>query len=150
MTEPFLKAFVAFAPTTHARFWPRLKVLAALKHLFTYLSNAKVCTLPRPERVRKPYHWLLDRYLRHRRSEGKVTELTVRRYERLLTAFLEALGKDAQRKRFKRLQPEKLGGISLKNIFRAAPKIPVTWPRLCASSFATALPGSSFLSIFPG
>ena len=108
MAEPFLKAFVAFAPTTHARFWPRLKVRAALKHLFTYLSKAKVCTLPRPKRVRKPYHWLLDRYLQHRRSEGKVTELTVRKDERLLSAFLEALGKDAQHKRFKRLQPEKL------------------------------------------
>jgi site-specific recombinase XerD len=108
MTEPFLEAFLAFAPTTHARFLPRLKALAALKHLFTYLSIAKVSMLPKPERVRKPYHWLLDRYLQHRRSEGNVTEMTVRRYERLLTAFLEALGKDAQRKRFKRLQPEKL------------------------------------------
>jgi integrase/recombinase XerD len=108
VTEAFLKAFVAFAPTTHARFWPRLKVRAALNHLFAYLAEAKVCTLPRPERVRKPYHWLLDRYLQHRRSEGKVTELTVRRDERLLSAFLAALGKDAQHKRFKRLQPEKL------------------------------------------
>lgn len=108
MTEPFIKAFVAFAPTTHARFLPRLKALAALRHLFAFLSNAKVCTLPSPQRVRKPYHWLLDRYLQHRRSEGKVTEMTVRRYERLLSPFLEALGKDAQRKRFKRLQPEKL------------------------------------------
>jgi hypothetical protein len=57
VTEAFLKAFVAFAPTTHARFWPRLKVRAALNHLFAYLAEAKVCTLPRPERVRKPYHW---------------------------------------------------------------------------------------------
>ncbi len=108
VTEAFLKAFVAFAPTTHARFWPRLKVRAALNHLFAYLAEAKVCTLPRPKPVRKPYHWLLDRYLQHRRSEGNVTELTVRRDERLLSAFLEALGKDAQHKRFKRLQPEKL------------------------------------------
>src|SRR6266404_3601612 len=116
MTEPFIKAFVAFAPTTHAWFLPRLKVLAALKHLFTYLSKAKVRTLPKPKRARKAYHWLLDRYLQHRRSEGKVTELTVRRYERLLSAFLEALGKDAQRKRFKRLQPEKVEAFLKKHL----------------------------------
>ena len=123
MAEPFLKAFVAFAPTTHARFWPQLKVLAALKHLFAFLSQIKVCTLQRPKRIRKACHWLLDRYLQHRRSEGKVTELTVRRYERLLSAFLDALGKDAQRKRFKRLQPEKFEAF-LKEHLRSSTENP--------------------------
>ena len=60
--------------------------------------------------------------------------MTVRRYERLLTALLEALGKDAQRKRFKRLQPERLEAF-LKEHLQSSTENPATWSRLYASSF---------------
>jgi site-specific recombinase XerD len=49
--------------------------------------------------------------------------MTVRRYERLLSAFLEALGKDAQRKRFKRLQPEKFEAL-LKELLQSSTENP--------------------------
>ncbi len=42
LTEPFLDAYLAFTTSAHARVWPRLKVLAALNHLFGFLIRTKV------------------------------------------------------------------------------------------------------------
>ena len=106
LTEPFLDVYLAFTTSAPARLWPRLNVLTALNHLFGFLIHTKVLAAPKLKNVSRRYQWLLAPYLQHLQEEGEVTQGTVCRSERLLSAFLEALGKDARRKRFKALQPE--------------------------------------------
>ena len=106
LAKPFLDAYLAFTTSAPARIWPRLNALAALNHLFAFLIHTKVLPAPKPKPVTRRYRWLLAPYLQHLQKDNEISQATVHRHERLLSAFLEALGKNAQRQRFKALQPQ--------------------------------------------
>jgi len=106
LVESFLDCYLTDVRTTSAAYSPRAAARKAFKHLFAYLIEIGALKPVKPKRVKKPYSWLLDRYLRHLRDERALSEATIKETDVLLSAFLQSLGRKVTPKAFKELSPE--------------------------------------------
>lgn len=104
--EPFLAVYLAHTRTAGLRYVPRIVAHGALKRLFAYLVEIKAVRPPKLVRVKQPYDWLLEPYLEHLQREHGHAPVTVHRARVQVGAFLAALGREAQRPRFKTLRAE--------------------------------------------
>lgn len=83
----------------------------SLKSLFEYLVEMKLVTPLKPKPVIKPHTWLMNRYLRHLRSERELSEKTIGYHSRQLDLLLNNFGKRATRSHFKKIKAEIVEGI---------------------------------------
>lgn len=106
LIEPFLEVYLGHTRTAGLRYFPRIATRGALKRLFGYLVEIKAVRPPKLVRVKQPYDWLLDPYLEHLQREHGHAPVTIHRARVQVGAFLAALGREAQRQRFKTLRAE--------------------------------------------
>jgi site-specific recombinase XerD len=104
--DSFLDAYYATVRAVGSKYTPKGEARLALKHLFAYLTEAKVWRPPKPEPVSKPYSWLLNPYLEHLRSERELSPRSVAYRQQQLDMFLDRLGQRASRERLKNLKAE--------------------------------------------
>ena len=104
--DAFLQAYFAHTPTGGGGDGPRHRARRACKHLFDYLIQIKAWAPPKPKRISKPYGWLLIPYTRYLRVECQLSERSIRRFSHQVGAWLEALGRRVQRKRFNALKAQ--------------------------------------------
>ena len=109
--EAFLQAYYAHVSDSVYGYSPIRTVRRAIKCLFDYLIQIKVLTPPKPERIIKPFDWLLLPYLRHLRVDCQFSELTIRRCGVQVGALLEAMGPSSQRTRFHALKAARIESI---------------------------------------
>ena len=117
--EAFSHAYYAHVSDTVYGYSPIRTVRRAIQCLFDYLIQVKVLMPPKPERVIKPYDWLLLPYLRHLRVDCQLSELTIRRNGVQVGALLEAMGRSSQRRRFRALKAASVESI-VKELLRAS------------------------------
>jgi len=102
--EAFLSAYFAHLPKMAEGYAPRQTARRAIQHLFDYLIQIKVLAPPKPEKIVRPFDWLLDPYTRYLRAECQFSELTIKRCRVHVGALLAAMGRNAQRQRFRVLK----------------------------------------------
>jgi site-specific recombinase XerD len=94
-------------------------VRRAIKCLFDYLIQIKVLTPPKPERIIKPFDWLLLPYLHHLRVDCQFSERTIKRCGIQVGALLEAMGRSSQRRRLRTLKAARIESI-VKELLRTS------------------------------
>jgi len=99
--EAFRQAYYAHLPELVYGYSPRRTVRRAIKCLFDYLIQIKVLTPPKPERIIKPFDWLLLPYLHHLRVDCQFSERTIKRCGVQVGALLEAMGRSSQLRRLR-------------------------------------------------
>jgi site-specific recombinase XerD len=104
--DAFLAAYFAHVKIYSPRYCPRGNAYNALGQLFDYLIQIKAMPPPKPERVLKPYTWLVESYTRHLRVEVQIAERSIKRSITQVSALLDTLGGKARRERFKTLNAE--------------------------------------------
>lgn len=102
--EPFLDVYLVNTRTAGTYYSPRILTRGALKVLFRYLIEIKAVKPPKLERVRKPYDWLIEPYLKHLRDECELSPVTLQRVRTYVGSFLDSLGRAVERRRFKALR----------------------------------------------
>lgn len=106
LIDSFLAAYHAPARGMESSYSSRGEAHRSIKLLFKYLIEAGVVKPPKPKPDIKPHSWLLNRYLRHLRSERNLAVVTIQYRNRQLDLFLGGLGRRAARNRFKGLKAE--------------------------------------------
>ena len=117
--EAFLQAYYAHLSEPVHGYSPRRTVRRAIKCLFDYLIQIKVLTPPKPERIIKPFDWLLLPYLHHLRADCQFSERTIKRCGVQVGALLEAMGRSSQRQRLRTLKAAKIESI-VKELLRTS------------------------------
>jgi integrase/recombinase XerD len=117
--EAFLQAYYAHLSEPVHGYSPRRTVRRALKCLFDHLIQIKVLTPPKPERIIRPFDWLLLPYLRHLRVDCQFSEHTVKRCGAQIGALLEAMRRSCQRRCFHALKPVRIESI-VKELLRTS------------------------------
>lgn len=117
--DSFLEAYHAHIHATGSLYSPAAATRLALKHLFAYLIEVKAFTPPKPERIVKPYTWLLDPYLRHLRTERGLSVKTIVYHGKYLDSFLGGMGHKVERKRLKAMKPGMVES-SVRDLFRTS------------------------------
>lgn len=110
LIEPFLDVYLGTTQTAGMRYSPRAVARSVLKRLFRYLIEAKLVKPPKQKRVKKLYDWLLNPYLQHLQNECGFSAVTLQRARVQVGAFLDAIGRTAERPRFKTLRAEVVEG----------------------------------------
>lgn len=98
--DAFLTLYFAHAQPAGAGYSPRQNTQRALKLLLDYLIQIRVLAAPKPERIVKPFDWLLEPYARYLRVECQFSKVTIQRCRVHVGSLLEAMGRSGQRKRF--------------------------------------------------
>jgi integrase/recombinase XerD len=106
LVNSFLDLYLQDIRTNGEYYSPRVVVRGCLKHLFAYLIDIKALAPPKPKPIKKPYNWILNPYLRYLRDECELHPVTIRRAQRQIESFLEALQQRARRDRFRALNAE--------------------------------------------
>ena len=106
LVDSFLDAYYAPVRATGSKYTPKGDARLSLKHLFAYLTEAKVWRPPKSEPVITPYTWLINPYLQYLRSERELSPKTITYQHRQLDSFLGRLGQKASRERLKNLRAE--------------------------------------------
>lgn len=125
LIEPFLEAYDAPVRALSARYSPRNEARLSLKHLFAYLLGAKILKPACPKRVVKPYSWLVEPYYRYLREEQELSEHTIKYRYQFVVTFLDSFGRNAERRRFKRLKAETVDRF-IKEHFKNSTAYPVS------------------------
>lgn len=120
LIEPFLDLYHANTRTSGAHYVPRTVTRGALKRLLRYLVETGAWKPPVPKRIKKPYDWLLDPYLRHLQDECELSTVTIQRARGQVSSFLESLGRKASRNQLKSLRAEVVEGY-LNRHFKGSP-----------------------------
>ncbi len=110
LIDPFLDLYLGKTRTAGTYYSPRIVTRGALKRLFSYLVETGTLKPHKPKRIKKPYDWLLDPYLKHLRNECELSQVTIQRAQVQVSSFLETLGPKAARTRFKTLRAEAVEG----------------------------------------
>lgn len=108
LIEPFLDERLRDFRTTRLSYSPRENGRAHLRHLFFYLETLKAIAPPKPVQTVRPYSWVLDPYVVYLRDERSVAPVTLQRHIVHVTAFLQFLGRDVPRPRFKALDANRV------------------------------------------
>jgi hypothetical protein len=106
LIDSFLDVYFEHFRTTGAYYARRTNARGMLKRLFVYLIETQAFEPPKPKSIKKPYSWILERYLRHLRDECELSETTIQRACTQVGSFLEALRQKVARNRFKALSAE--------------------------------------------
>jgi site-specific recombinase XerD len=110
LIEPFLDVYLVNTRTAGTYYSPRIVARGVLKLLFHYLVEIKTVKPPKVAQSKKPYDWLLNPYLRHLQDECGFSAVTLQRAQVQVGSFLDALGRKAERHRFKILPAEVVEG----------------------------------------
>jgi integrase/recombinase XerD len=110
LVEPFLDVYLVNTRTAGTYYSPKIVAQGVLKLLFRYLVEIKAVKPPKLVQTKKPYDWLLNPYLQHLRDECGFSAVTLQRARVQVGAFLETLGRKAERHRFKALRAEPVEG----------------------------------------
>lgn len=94
MIEPFGKIYLAGFRTT-GQYSAKHALHMALGHLFDYLVEQGVVERTQPAAPKKTYSWVLESYLKFCREDRQVTDKTIYSMRRMLSPFLEGLGRKA-------------------------------------------------------
>lgn len=121
MIAPFLDLYAANTRTACLSYSPRTLAKGALKRLFHYLMEIGALKPSKPERIKKPYDWLLDPYLEYLRGECGFSEMTIKRYSDHVGSFLDALGPASARRPFKALRAEAVDAC-LNGLYKKSPE----------------------------
>jgi integrase/recombinase XerD len=103
LIDPFLELYLVNSRTVGAFYSPRATARGVLKRLFSYLIETGALKPPKPKRVKKPYDWLLDPYLKHLHDECELAPVTIRRSSDQVGSFLGSLRQKAKSNHFKTL-----------------------------------------------
>jgi integrase/recombinase XerD len=106
LIERFLDVYLSNFRTVNLSYCPRISTRRMLKHLFSYLVDARVVKPVKVKPVSTRYSWILEPYLRYLREECELMEKTIKQARAQLCDFLEGLGEDVSRKRLKLLRAE--------------------------------------------
>lgn len=110
LIEPFLDVYLVNTRTAGTYYSPRIVARGVLKLLFRYLVEIKAVKPPKLAQTKKPYDWLLNPYLQHLQDECGFSAVTLQRAQAQVGSFLDALGRKAERHRFKILSAEVVEG----------------------------------------
>ena len=116
LIDPFLDIYLENTRTAGTYYSPRIVTRGALKRLFSFLIETGALKPPKPKRIKKPYDWLLDPYLRHLQDECELSKVTIQRARMQVSSFLNALGQKAARNRFKTLRAEGVEGYLTRHL----------------------------------
>jgi integrase/recombinase XerD len=104
LIEPFLALYLDHSKNTSPTYSPRRETGQALKRLLLYLAENALIRLHKPKRIPKPYDWLLDPYILHLEKESGLAKVTIGRARVRVSSFLDTLGQNVLRSRFKALR----------------------------------------------
>jgi integrase/recombinase XerD len=110
LMEPFLEVYLVNTRTAGMYYSPKIVTRGVLKLLFRYLVESRAVKSPKLAPVKKPYDWLLNPYLQQLQDECGFSAATLQRARAQVCSFLDALGRTAERQRFKTLRAEMVEG----------------------------------------